>query len=120
MEKAMNGTSDINAVAQKLGKVVVPVQNLVFANPIIPGMSQENKVVGAVFGSQVGKLSKAIEGDKGVFVFVVDGFTNPAPMGNTFKQKELMLPALTQRSLGGAFQALQDKSDIKDSRVKFF
>ena len=120
MDKALSGTSDINAVAQKLGKVAVPVQNLVFANPIIPGMSQENKVVGAVFGSQVGKLSKAIEGDKGVFVFVVDGFTNPAPMGNTFKQKELMLPALTQRSLGGAFQALQDKSDIKDSRVKFF
>ncbi|MNR35278.1 hypothetical protein D3C85_1531110 [compost metagenome] len=93
---------------------------MVFANPIIPGLSQENKVVGSVFGSQVGKLSKAITGDRGVYVFVVDGFTNPAPLANTFKQKESMLMNISQRSLGNAFQALQEKSDIKDNRVKFY
>lgn len=83
-------------------------------------MAQENKVIGAIFGSQVGKLSKAIEGDKGVYVFVVDGFTNPAPLDNVFKQKETMILGVAQRSLGAAFQALQDKSDIKDNRVKFY
>ena len=77
-------------------------------------------VVGAVFGSQVGKLSKPIEGDKGVYVISVDGFTNPAPIGNTYKQKETMILGVTQRSLGAAFQALQEKSEIKDNRVKFY
>lgn len=118
MNKAMSG--NIDQIAQKLGKAAVPVQNVVFANPILPGLAQENKVVGAVFGAQVGKVSKAIEGDKGVYVVAVDGFTNPAPMGNTFKQKETIMLGLTQRALGGAFQALQDKSDIKDNRVKFY
>jgi peptidyl-prolyl cis-trans isomerase D len=118
--KALAGTNSIDQVASKLGKTVAPVQNMVFANPIIPGLAQENKVVGTVFGSQVGKLSKPVAGEKGVYVFVVDGFANPAPIDNMFKQKETMLLGITQRSLGAAFQALQDKSDIKDNRVKFY
>lgn len=120
LEKALAGAKDINAVAQKLGKTATPVQNLVFANPIIPGQAQENKVVGAVFGSQVGKLSSPIEGEKGVYVVMVYGFTNPAPIDNTYKQKQLMISGIAQRALGAAFQALQDKSDIKDNRVKFY
>ncbi|MFI5451798.1 SurA N-terminal domain-containing protein [Pedobacter sp. UC225_61] len=120
INKALAGTSSIDQVASKLGKAATPVQNMVFANPIIPGLAQENKVVGAVFGSQVGKLSKPVEGEKGVYVFVVDGFANPAPIDNMFKQKETMLLGITQRSLGAAFQALQDKSEIKDNRVKFY
>lgn len=120
LDKALSGASSIDAVASKVGKTAVPVQNMVFANPIIPGLSQENKVVGSVFGSQVGKLSKAVTGERGVYVFVVDGFTNPAPLANTFKQKESMLMNISQRALGSAFQALQEKSDIKDNRVKFY
>ena len=120
VNKALQGSSSIDQVAQKLGKTATPAQNVVFANPVIPGLAQENKVIGAIFGSQVGKLSKAIEGDKGVYVFVVDGFTNPAPLDNVFKQKETMILGVAQRSLGAAFQALQDKSDIKDNRVKFY
>jgi len=119
-DKALAGASSIDAVASKVGKTATPVQNMVFANPIIPGLSQENKVVGSLFGSQVGKLSKAVIGDRGVYVYVVDGFTNPAPLANTFKQKESMLMNISQRSLGSAFQALQEKSDIKDNRVKFY
>ena len=112
--------SSIDQIAQKLGKTAVPVQNVVFANPILPGLAQENKVVGAVFGAQIGKVSKVIEGDKGVYVFAVDGFANPAPMANTYKQKETIMLGVAQRSLGAAFQALQDKSEIKDNRVKFY
>jgi peptidyl-prolyl cis-trans isomerase D len=120
MNKSLQGATSIEQLAQKLGKTAVAAQNIVFANPIIPGLAQENKVIGAVFGAQVNKLSKAIEGDKGVYAFVVNGFYNPAPIGNTFKQKETMMLGITQRSLGSAFQALQDKSDIKDNRVKFY
>ena len=120
MDKALSGSSSIEQVAQKLSKTVTPVPNIVFANPVIPGAGQENKLVGAVFGSQPGKLSKSIEGDRGVYAFVVEGFTNPAPLANTYKQKEAMMQSAGQRSLGAAFQALQDKSEIKDNRVKFY
>ncbi|MCY1533647.1 hypothetical protein D9M68_689870 [compost metagenome] len=91
-----------------------------FANPVIPGVAQENKLIGAVFGSPVGKLSKAIEGGVGVYAFVVDGFANPAPVSNMFKQKQSISENIAQRSLGSAFQVLQDKAEIKDNRVKFY
>ncbi len=120
LNKALTGSSSIDQVAQKLGQSVTPLQNIVFANPVIPGVAQENKLVGAIFGSQIGKLSKAIEGASGVYAFVVDGFANPAPLANTFKQKQSMMEGIAQRSLGSAFQALQDKADIKDYRVKFY
>ncbi|WP_342330276.1 peptidylprolyl isomerase [Pedobacter sp. FW305-3-2-15-E-R2A2] len=120
MNAALQGAGNIDQVAQKLGKPVAPVQNMVFANPIIPGAAQENKLVGTVFGSQPGKLSKPVDGERGVYVFTVDGFGNPAPLANTYKQKESMMQAAAQRSLGSAFQALQDKAKIKDNRVKFY
>lgn len=114
------GKSNLNQIASKVGRTVMPVQNIVFANPIIPGVAQENKLVGSVFGSQPGKVSAPIDGERGVYVFSVDGFTNPAPIANMFKQKESMLLTLGQRSLGAAFQALQDNAKIKDNRVKFY
>jgi len=114
------GAGNLNQLAQKLGTAVMPVQNIVFANPIVPGAAQENKLIGSVFGSPVGKLSKPVEGESAVYVFTVNGFTNPAPLGNTYKQKESMLQAIGQRLLGAAFAALQEKSEIKDNRVKFY
>ncbi len=120
MEKALTGSSSLDQVAQKAGRPITPVQNIVFANPVIPGIAQENKLVGAVFGSQPGKLSRIIEGDSGVYVFVVDGFTNPAPLTNVFKQKIQVAQSLIQRAPGEAYKALHDKAEIKDNRVKFF
>ena len=114
------GKANLAQVASKVGRTVMPVQNIVFANPIIPGVAQENKLVGSVFGAQPGKVSAPVDGERGVYVFSVDGFTNPAPIANMFKQKETMLLTLGQRSLGAAFQALQDNAKIKDNRVKFY
>jgi len=114
------GKAGLDQIASKVGRTVMPVQNIVFANPIIPGVAQENKLVGTVFGAQPGKVSAPVDGERGVYVFSVDGFTNPAPIANMFKQKETMLLTLGQRSLGAAFQALQDNAKIKDNRVKFY
>lgn len=120
MKTARSGASSIEQVAQKAGRPVTPVQNIVFANPVIPGIAQENKLVGAIFGSQPGKLSEVIEGENGIYVFVVNGFTNPAPLTNVFKQKVQIAQSLVQRAPGEAFKILRDKADIKDNRVKFF
>ncbi len=78
-------------------------------------------MIGSVFGSQPNKLSKPVSGEAGVFAFSVLNFNNPAPLGNTYKQKESLAQGMTaQRAIGLAFQALQDKSKIKDNRVKFY
>jgi peptidyl-prolyl cis-trans isomerase D len=120
MKKAHTGSSSIEQLAQKAGRPVVPVQNIVFANPVIPGIAQENKLVGEIFGSQPGKLSQPVEGESGIYVFVINGFSKPAPLTNVFKQKVQIAQALLQRAPGEAFKVLREKADIKDNRIKFF
>lgn len=116
---ALNGSSTIDQVAQKAGTKAVPVQNIVFANPIIPGQpGAEYKVVGSIFGSQPNKLSKPVNGQQGVFVFVVDGFTNPAALTNNLRQKQQIAQTLIQRADGQVLEALKDNANVKDNRAK--
>jgi peptidyl-prolyl cis-trans isomerase D len=116
---ALNGTSSIDQVAQKAGSKVNPIQNIVFANPVIPGSSAEYKVIGTVFGSQPNKISKPVDGQQGVYVFVVDSFINPAPLTNAVREKQQIGQALLQRADMQIFEALKDKANVKDYRSKF-
>ena len=103
LQTALNGSSALAQVAQKAGTQVLSVQNLVFANPVIPGASAEYKVVGTVFGSQPGKLSKPIEGQTAVYVFSVDNFIKPAPLANAAARETANGPgAVTARAIAGA------------------
>jgi peptidyl-prolyl cis-trans isomerase D len=119
LEAALNGSSNIDQVAQKSGSKVLPIQNMVFANPVIPGSSAEYKLIGTIFGSQPNKLSKPVEGQQGVYVFTVDNFINPAPLTNAVREKQQMGQALLQRSEPQIFEALKDKANVKDYRAKF-
>ena len=119
LQAAANGAGSIQQVAQKAGATVTPVENIVFANPVLPGVAQENKLIGAVFGSQVNKVSKPVEGEHGVYIYSVDGFTNPPALNNYVKQREQIAQALAQRAQNQVFDALKDKANVKDYRAKF-
>jgi peptidyl-prolyl cis-trans isomerase D len=119
LQAALNGATSIDQVAQKAGSKVVPLQNIVFANPVIPGSQAEYKVIGTVFGSQPNKLSKPVQGQQGVYVFTLDSFANPAQLTNNVREKEQIGQALLQRSQGMVLDALKDKANVKDNRAKF-
>jgi len=116
---ALSGASSIDQVAQKAGSQVTPIENIVFANPVIPGSSAEYKVIGTVFGSQPNKISKPVEGQQGVYVFVLNSFTNPPALTNAVREKQQMAQAILQRADAQIFEALRDKATIKDYRAKF-
>jgi peptidyl-prolyl cis-trans isomerase D len=119
LESALNGASSLQQVAQKAGTTVVPVENVVFANPIIPGLSLEYKVIGTVFGLQPKKISKPIEGANGVYVVSLDGFLNPPALTNTVREKQQISQTLLQQADNRLFDALKDKANVKDYRAKF-
>jgi len=119
LQSAVSGASSIDQVGQKAGSPVVPIQNIVFANPVIPGSSAEYKLIGTVFGSQPGKISAPVMGQSGVYVFTVDNFIKPAPLANALRQKQELGQALLQRSQQDILEALKDKANVKDYRVKF-
>ena len=118
LDEKFQGATSIDQAAQKAGVKVVPVQNVVFANPIIPGASLEYKVIGSIFGSQPNKLSKPVNGQQGVYVYVVDGFTNPAALTNNVREKQQIAQALMQRAAGQILDALKDNAIVKDNRYK--
>jgi len=115
---ALSGASSIEQAAQKAGTTVVPVQNIVFANPVIPGTGAEYKLIGTIFGSQINKLSKPVTGQQGVYVFIVNSFVNPAALANTVTQKQQLTQSLAQRSQGQALEALKNKGNVKDYRAR--
>ncbi len=115
---ALSGSTSIDQVAQKAGTKAVPVQNIVFANPVIPGQSAEYKLIGTIFGSKPNQLSKAVNGQQGVFVYFIDGFTNPAALTNNVRQKQQIAQNLEQRAQGSILDALKDNANVKDNRAK--
>jgi peptidyl-prolyl cis-trans isomerase D len=119
-EKAIAGTSNLAQLSQKLGTALTPVENIVFANPMIPGVAQENKLIGSIFGSQPNKLSKVIDGERGVYVYTVKSFTNPSAPYNQLKVKQQLEQTLSQQVDGAVFEALRKMADIKDNRAKFY
>ncbi|WP_345954883.1 SurA N-terminal domain-containing protein [Mucilaginibacter sp. PAMB04168] len=119
LQSAVNGASGIQQVAQKAGAKAVPVENIVFANPVIPGLSLEYKVIGTVFGSKPNKVSKPIEGSHGVYVVSLNSFLNPAVLTNTVREKQQLSQTLLQQVDSRLFDALKDKANVKDYRYKF-
>ncbi|WDF68233.1 SurA N-terminal domain-containing protein [Sphingobacterium oryzagri] len=122
MNNALNGSSSIDQAAQKLSKTAVAVENIVLANPVLPGIALEPSVVGTAFGLQPNKLSKTVKGTQGVYAVQVTGFVNPAELvaSDMANQKKQLLGSKTQRAWASIYQALQNKADIDDNRIRFY
>lgn len=122
LNNAINGSTSIDQIAQKLEKNVQTVENVVLANPVIPGVALENAVVGTVFGLQPDTPSKAIEGRQGVYAVQVTGFVNPSAIvgAELANQQQQMTTSATQRSWSAIFKALQDNAKVDDNRIRFY
>ncbi|MFC3198792.1 SurA N-terminal domain-containing protein [Parapedobacter deserti] len=119
-QEASNGANSLAQIAQKLGKSPTLAENIVFSNPVIPGVAQENAVVGTVFGLQPKQPSKPIRGSQGVYVVEVTGFVNPEAPADLDAQKRQLMQSLAQRTWSLVFRALQDQAKIVDNRAQFF
>ena len=122
MSNALNGAASIDQAAQKLGKSAIVIENIVLANPVIPGVALESTVVGTVFGLQPNKPSKAIEGTQGIYAVQVESFVNPKELVDSERanQQKQMLTSKEQRAWGSIFKALQDNAKIDDNRIRFY
>jgi len=119
-EEAAKGATTLAQIGEKLGKTPVAAENIVLANPVIPGVAQENAVIGTVFGLQPKEPSKPIRGSQGVYIVEVGSFVNPEAPSDLTAQKKQMSQAQAQRTWSLTFQALQKKADIVDNRARFF
>lgn len=120
LREANEGANDLNAIAQKAGTDVKSADNITFANPNIPGLGQEPKIIGAVFGAEPKGLSKPVEGDNFVVQFVVKRFSD-VKMPESFDDvKKTLASDMEGRAQFEATEALKKAADVKDRRHKFF
>lgn len=119
-EKLNAGGTNLEAVAQKTGSVVTPATGLNFAYPVIPGVAREPEVVGTVFGLTKGKVSKAIAGQRGVYMVDVTNFNEPVAITDYTPVKFQLSNTIGQRVESSVMEALKAKANIQDNRVKYY
>jgi len=116
------GSSTIDAVAQFAGQPVQNADSVNYAQPFIPNVGNEPKVIGAAFNKAlINKVSTPIAGNTGVFV--IKAGTVSAISGNVANADELRKQmAMQQKQMGGyqSMQALKKAASITDSRADFY
>lgn len=120
MQDASSGASSIEQIAAKLNGKVEPVENITFAAGFIPGMGREPELNALPFNLTKGKISAPVKGDNGVFVVVVEEIKEPAPTTDYKTQLTNIGQQLKQRVDYEMFEALKEKANVVDNRIKFF
>lgn len=115
----MQGVSDLEALAQKVGGTVETASNVNFAAYAIPGMGQELRVNGMISTLQQGQMSIPIEGLTGVFVVKVETVAQ-APETIDYSAVKTQLEQSYAASVGSVLEALKDKFGVVDKRYKFY
>jgi peptidyl-prolyl cis-trans isomerase D len=71
-EKAMASAKTIEELAQKTGASLIPIDGIRMSAPFLPQMNNDPKIVGALFGTPLKKMSKPIDGYNGVAVAFIE------------------------------------------------
>ena len=117
---AAAGASNMQQIAQKAGVAAQVANGLNFAFPVIPGIAREPEVVGNVFSLAKGKISKPIIGGKGVYVVTVDNFIEAMQLPDYNAKKVELAAGVKSRVDQELLEALKNKADIKDNRIRFY
>jgi peptidyl-prolyl cis-trans isomerase D len=109
----------IDDAATAMGKQVAEASKVRFSNPYLNNVGLEPTVVSKAFGMTAGQLSAPIIGANGVFVIQVNALNIPATPETASAEFRLKY-GLGNRVAYEGYEALQDKAEIKDQRIKFF
>lgn len=111
---------DINKVAQSMNATVQPANDVAFASFSIPGLGNEQKLLGMAFSLENGQTSNPIVGDRGVYVLMVNKKDVPENVQVIDGTRQGLMAAFKSRASYEPFIALKANSDIQDNRYTFF
>ncbi len=121
------GASDLDAIASDLGGKVQNASSVNFNSSSVPGLTNENKVIGMASVLEEGKISAPIEGANGVYVLKV---TNISERDNNTAMAKFQKSAIERKyssrlsqRVGYEFKitnTLNELADVKDNRIRFY
>jgi len=106
-------------IASQYSTTVQDASGISFRSYSVPGAGIEPGLIAAASASETGKMSKPVEGNNGVYMFVVNS-TSPAVAEDLAMVSERMSSNYQIRASYEAYQALRDKKEVKDMRYKFY
>ena len=112
----LNGT--LEAMAKANATTIAVASDVTFANPGLPNVGQEYKVVGTAFSSAVGKTSTVIEGTSGMYVIRTKSVVK-SPASADLKPIIARLKQQNANAGNGVMAALKSDADIEDNRGNF-
>ena len=119
MKKLVAEGKTINELAAHYNTSVQDASGINFRSYSVPGAGIEPALISAASASEPGVLSKPVEGNNGVYMFMVNDAT-PAATEELAMVKERMNSSYQIRASYEAYQAIRDKKEVKDLRYKFY
>ncbi|MEO1030329.1 MAG: SurA N-terminal domain-containing protein [Bacteroidota bacterium] len=108
----------IDDIAKNQGQSPRTAAALTLKNTTLAGAGAEPMVIGAAFGLEQGKISKPIDGEKGVYVIEVTKVTDATALDNYTPIINRLNTALRNSVQTKVYQALEEAADIEDNRAK--
>lgn len=116
----IEGLDNIDDISSALNLNVQEATSINFSSFSIPAAGIEPSVISTAVRMEEGEISSPVKGENGVFVIAVNSvIDNPAAQPENILKTRLS-SNFQVRAIYEAFEALKDKSEIKDMRYKFY
>ncbi len=120
MNQAKSGATSLEDIAGKLNIDVLEIEYITFSSPNVPQIGPEPKVVGTVFGTEQGKISRTIRGEAGIFVVQPTVINEPPATDDYSMILFQQIGFFQNRVTFDVYNALLKKADMKDYRILFY
>jgi len=118
--KAKVSGEDLNAIAKVNGTTVKSASAITMKNSTISGAGIERKVVGTAFGLEPNAVSKAIEGNKGVYVVKVLSKTPGQGLASYQGLANQQSATQARKAQTAVLNALKANAEIEDRRAVLY
>ncbi|MCP2042931.1 peptidylprolyl isomerase [Pontibacter sp. HSC-36F09] len=120
--KLKGATGSIDQIAANYGPdaIVRDAADVSLASGAIPGLGLEPVTIGSAFGLKPGSRTAPIEGQGGVVIAELINVTKAPEAQDLSGVKAQLANTRSSRVETNAFEAIKEKADIKDNRVRFF
>ena len=116
---AMEGKTDLTAIASELDATIESASNINFNAVQIPGVGMEPAVIGTATTLDTDQISKPVAGNSGVYIVQVTSVTEGTNQDVESEQLQLA-QNLTFRAQSQAYNAHREIAEIEDQRSKFY
>ena len=116
VSEKINGLTDLAAVAEALGTTVSSKEGVTFASFTSAGL--DNKFIGAASVAEVGALNGPLQGNTGVYIYVVTDRSE----GAFFTEDDAALreQQMSYASMQMLLPVMMDEAEVKDNTARFY